>query len=73
MRRAHPPREVLPEGNPARAECADHQHAREDQPSRIDRLRLALCEWRGPALRPGPAHGRGEPEGEKVRERGDYA
>ena len=33
----------------------------------------ALREWRGPVLRPGPADGRGEPDGEEVRERGDYA
>ena len=37
----------------------------QDRPD--DRLRLALREWRGPVLR--PAHGRGEPEGEEVRER----
>ena len=76
LRSAHPPREVLPEGNPARAKCADHQHAREDEPQqdrREDRLRLALFERRGPAIRPAPAHGRDESEGEEVRERGDHA
>ena len=58
----------LPEGNRVRAECAGEPQ----QDRHEDRLRLALCERRGLALRRAPPHGRGEGEGE-VRERGDYA
>ena len=60
-------------GPPAREECEDHQHAREDGPQqdrREDRFRLALCERRGAAIRPVHTHGRGGPEGDEVRERG---
>ena len=58
----------LPEGNPARAECENHQNAREDKASQ-DRHedRPHWRRRRGPAIRPPPAHGRGESEGEEVR------
>ena len=75
LRCAHPPREVLPEGNPARAEFATDQHAREDEPQqdrREDRLRLAWCvSGAVPRFRPGPAHGRGERDVEEVYTRAE--
>ena len=49
LRRAHPPREVLPEGDPDWAEYAD-DGGRTQQDRHEDRLRLALCERRGPAI-----------------------